>query len=317
MTAKALGYERLPALSIAVGATTPDPGVAGVMAWSIFPGAAKLLVWTGSSWELPGLVLSTTDPADIAAVAAVGVGTTAARADHVHELGQYDWDRHEVFIARPAPGTTAAPIGIGVVYLSQGATGSGQLVNDGVLLNLRPRVQRQTNTIAASLAELYTSGRFLLGYSGYRYVKEFGITPSTNCRWFGGLLGSITGLTNVAMNSLTDCIGIGRHDGSGNTHLFHNDASGTCTVIDLGTNFPANSGTNLLYRLTLVVPPGAANYIYLVERPGTAFTASGTISTNMPAQDVQLGERLFATNHTDAINVTVMFCKMTAFTTIA
>ena len=51
MTAKQLNFQALPALAIAEGATTPNPGAPGAQAWST--SLAKVVVWTGALWTAP------------------------------------------------------------------------------------------------------------------------------------------------------------------------------------------------------------------------------------------------------------------------
>lgn len=59
----------LPALALADGATTPDPGEAGPWAWSTTLGCP--MFWEGSRWR---------------AVVAISVGTTAPASPQVGDL---------------------------------------------------------------------------------------------------------------------------------------------------------------------------------------------------------------------------------------
>jgi hypothetical protein len=248
------------------------------------------------------------------AVATSGAPGFMSAADKVKLdlLSPYGWETDEIFIARPAVGTNLVPFGIGVTYAGSGSAGTSALANDGGgALSARPRCMRSTTATAGLIAELYSLGRFLWSVPGFRYVKDFGFNAQTNWRMFAGLYNSISALTNVAIDSLLDCIGVGKLDGNPNMHLFHNDASGACTTIDLGANLPI-TGANNLYRLTLVMAPAAASCTYLVERLQTAFSASGTITTNLPSQYTNFGDRLYATNNADANVVSVMFGRMTA-----
>jgi hypothetical protein len=52
MTTKQLSFKAPPQLAIAVGATTPDPGINGVTVWSTTANA--LVHWDSNSWELVG-----------------------------------------------------------------------------------------------------------------------------------------------------------------------------------------------------------------------------------------------------------------------
>lgn len=48
MAKKLLGYQGLPQIAVAAGASTPNPGRAGVQAWSTTLAAA--VIWDGYSW---------------------------------------------------------------------------------------------------------------------------------------------------------------------------------------------------------------------------------------------------------------------------
>lgn len=52
MTTKDLGFRAPPSLAVAVGATTPNPGVSGALIWSTT--ASAPLVWDGSKWAAIG-----------------------------------------------------------------------------------------------------------------------------------------------------------------------------------------------------------------------------------------------------------------------
>lgn len=52
MAREQLGFQGLPRLAIAEGATTPDPGIVGVLVWSTTLGA--VVRWNGTSWNAIG-----------------------------------------------------------------------------------------------------------------------------------------------------------------------------------------------------------------------------------------------------------------------
>jgi hypothetical protein len=68
--------------------------------------------------------------------------------------------------------------------------------------------------------------------------------------------------------------------------VFHNDASGTATKIDLGINFPANRTAGAIsttvYSIELYNEPMSTDVKYKVKNNETGNVASGTISTNLP-----------------------------------
>lgn len=93
MTARAYNYQAPPALAIAAGATTPNPGIVGVSVWSTTEN--REIYWNGTSWQLDGPQLSLVAPATVGAANAVGAAVTVARADHVHAHGaQTDGTMH-------------------------------------------------------------------------------------------------------------------------------------------------------------------------------------------------------------------------------
>ena len=62
MATKSLRYEGLPELAIAEGATTPNPGISGVRAWSTT--LSRVMYWDGSKWASfqPNITVSATAP---------------------------------------------------------------------------------------------------------------------------------------------------------------------------------------------------------------------------------------------------------------
>lgn len=50
MARKDLSFRSPPQLAVAIGATTPNPGIPGALVWST--SLAKLLLWNGTNWGL-------------------------------------------------------------------------------------------------------------------------------------------------------------------------------------------------------------------------------------------------------------------------
>lgn len=128
--------------------------------------------------------------------------------------------------------------------------------------------------------------------SGFRMFVGFGVDDSAynaGAIQFYGLTTGTTLLTAssvVILESLTNLIGIGSDAADTNLQMFHNDGSGTCTKIDLGSNFPANrtSGATLddWYTLELYNDVGSTSINYRVINRTSGNVASGVISTNLP-----------------------------------
>lgn len=88
MTSRDYSFQAPPAMAIAVGATTPNPGVVGATVWSTT--ANKILVWSGSAWTDPGgagVALSVVTPSAVGTASSNGADTAAAKGDHVHAHG--------------------------------------------------------------------------------------------------------------------------------------------------------------------------------------------------------------------------------------
>jgi hypothetical protein len=141
-----------------------------------------------------------------------------------------------------------------------------------------------------------TRGSALLWFihGGFRYICDFNISDtaySAGCQQFYGLAGQTTdlaygGVGGTLVNTLTNIIGVGSETGDTNLQVFHNDATGTATKVDLGIGFPANRTAGAIsttvYSITLYNVPMSTNILYRVVNNETAEIAEGTLSTNLP-----------------------------------
>ena len=141
-----------------------------------------------------------------------------------------------------------------------------------------------------------TRGSALLWYihGGFRYICDFNISDSAysaGCQQFYGLAGQTAdlaygGAAGTLVSTLTNIIGVGSETGDTNLQVFHNDATGTTTKIDLGVNFPANRTVGAIsttvYSITLYNAPASTNVLYRVVNNETGAIAEGTVSTNLP-----------------------------------
>jgi hypothetical protein len=139
-----------------------------------------------------------------------------------------------------------------------------------------------------------TRGSALLWYmgGGWRYVCEVYISDTaygSGCRQFYGMIGQTTDLTyndTTTVASMLNVIGVGSDAADANLQIFHNDGSGTCTKVDLGSNFPANrtagAAMTTTYSIELYNANSATDVIYRVTNNELDEIAEGTISTNLP-----------------------------------
>lgn len=145
---------------------------------------------------------------------------------------------------------------------------------------------------------------------GFYLLMRFGwevTQPQGRC--FAGLRGSTAAVGNVNPSTLTDIVGIGFDSGQTSMRLLYNDASGSASTVDLGSNFPSNSAQEF-YELMLSAEPGGSEVQYRVERLNTGHVATGTISTDLPAAGTFLTPHLWGNNGTTAAAVQIALHTM-------
>lgn len=183
----------------------------------------------------------------------------------------------------------------GGITMSSSASTTAQTVASTNFATKQIRL-RYSATVVSGGRYTGTRGSALLWYihGGFRYVCDFNISDtafSAGCQQFYGLAGQTTdlaygGVSGTLVSTLTNIIGIGSEVGDTNLQVFHNDASGTATKIDLGVNFPANrtSGavSTTVYSIELYNEPRSTDVKYKVINAETGAIANGTISTNLP-----------------------------------
>jgi hypothetical protein len=130
---------------------------------------------------------------------------------------------------------------------------------------------------------IYTQLAVAIGSSqGFHWRAVVGgNTTITNQRAYWGMRAVTTNPTSVDPSSQVNIIGFGYDAGDTTLHVFHNDNAGTATDIPLGANFPVATGE--LFELTLDCEPGSNEVVYTITRLNTGDTASGTITTDLPA----------------------------------
>jgi hypothetical protein len=105
----------------------------------------------------------------------------------------------------------------------------------------------------------------------------------SNCRMTVGLFAAEPGGATEPSN-LTNSAFFGADTTDANMQVMHNDGSGTCTKVDCGASFPANSNSVNMYEYIVHDVPGATREIRFTIRDvqtGAEFTHTAT--TNLPA----------------------------------
>ena len=150
------------------------------------------------------------------------------------------------------------------------------------------RTTNSTTNVAALYSGSLTNGfGNVSGMGGFYFHGVFG--PATGCsntthRGFWGMRGSISAPGDVNPSTLTNVFGIAWDDTDANVQFMHNDGSGTCTKVDLGSGFPVSTAdrTNA-YRLYMYAEPNTTTVYYKVVDLTDGSTATGSVSTNLPS----------------------------------
>lgn len=207
-------------------------------------------------------------------------------------------------------GTTATVIGqpaAGIVTSGINAAGAST-----GFFSTQNRFDYVTSTVAGSLAFFRTTFGSWGGMSSGKVCEWLFGTADTatvaGARSFVGFTGNFASPTNVEPTNLTSCVGIARLSTSNNWHIIHNDSTGVCTSIDLGSGYPSNTlGVDLIYLRLTFNTNGTISY--LVANKTTNISTSGILSTNLPA--VALYEQLWTSNNATALAARLGFCYRT------
>ena len=154
------------------------------------------------------------------------------------------------------------------------------------------------------------------GLGGFFFSCRFGFSDAAavaGARAFVGMSASIVAPTNVEANTLLNSIGVSQLSTDATQLFLTFGGSAAQTAIALGTNFPpmaaVGAANGIAYDLTLFAPPSANGVVsYMVERVGTAFIATGTLTpatvgTQTPLSTTLLAPRAWRCNNATALAV--------------
>jgi hypothetical protein len=129
---------------------------------------------------------------------------------------------------------------------------------------------------------------------GFRFISTWRVADTAyvaTCQNFHGLIGTtaeiaVGGAGLIQVSTLTNCIFVGSDGADTNLQVMHNDASGTCTKINLGAGFPSNrtagAAMTTMYSCELYNQVNSTNVKYRVINLETGEVAQGIITTNLP-----------------------------------
>lgn len=206
----------------------------------------------------------------------------------------------------------AAPTAVGTVSTPAPTTGTNLLT-----ATKRARVTSAATANSASELRLAATPVYLgetfgsAKSGGFFFVTRHGM--STNVALQRRIVGLTSSSAAIAVtqspSALTNCIMLANDSADTNMQIMHNDASGACTKIDLGANFPASS-VAAIYDFTLFAKPDDTEVSYRVTRLDTGDTASGVISTNLPSKTTLLYPHAYANNGGTALAVQLELVRM-------
>jgi hypothetical protein len=185
--------------------------------------------------------------------------------------------------------------------------------------NLRTAMRRWIWTSAAtnpSASEGRTAAGLVwrgdaAGLGGWFYSCRWAISSSTANQQVAVGLWAATGATSTSQvpSALVSCIFVGWDSADTNLQVMHNDASGTCTKIDLGASFPANN-TTAVYEFMTFAAPNASSVYYRVVRLDTGDSTEGEITTDLPTSTTFLTRHEYMNNGSTAAAVVLEVARV-------
>ncbi len=218
-------------------------------------------------------------------------------------------------IAMLTPQTSTTITLLGTTNTSVGTVSHPALAST----NIRTAMRRWIWTSAAtnpSASEGRTAATMVwrgdaAGLGGWFYACRWAVSSSTANQQVAVGLWAATGATSTSQvpSNLTDCIFVGWDSADTNLQIMHNDNAGTCTKINLGASFPANSTTSV-YEFMMFAAPNGSSIFYRVERLGTSSVAEGEITTNIPASTTFLTRHEYMNNGNTAAAVVLEVARI-------
>ena len=215
-----------------------------------------------------------------------------------------------------APGATTALTYLGMTAFTAVGTLSHPAINAN---SLRESTSRGIVTSAATAnaasefrsttTSVWRGNTSPLG--GFFLIFRFGISSTVATQRLAVGLWSASGATSTSQDpaALTNCIFVGNAAADANLQLMYNDASGTCSKINLGSDFVKNQ-QNGMYELILFCKPGDSGINYRVKRIDSLNTeVSGFLTTDIPASTTFLLPHYYANNGGTAAAVILDFYR--------
>lgn len=136
------------------------------------------------------------------------------------------------------------------------------------------------------------------------WIYETAFAPANQRSFVGMRATGGADIGNVEPDTLTSMFGIGAKAGDANLSEIHNDGSGTATMATLGADFPARANANL-YRLRLKSEPFSQSIQWFLTNLMSGAAASGTWTSDIPANTTPLGVVVWGNNGSTAASVAI------------
>lgn len=136
-----------------------------------------------------------------------------------------------------------------------------------------------------------------VGQGGFFFTTRWAISSTTALQRTAVGLFQTTAALSPTNNPLSNinCFFMGNDSADTNMQIMHNDGSGSCTKIDLGAGFPANTPA-AVYEVIFFAAPNATTISYRAQRLDTGAVAEGVLSTDIPDQSTFLTWHAHANN---------------------
>lgn len=263
--------------------------IASVPAKTVMRLACKLITGTDAASWAANLAGFDTTPALIRGQLGLVIGVNVEAFG-----GGAALSRVSPLIWKPVPeSNTGTFVGFrNLVFVGAGATSAAIAVTNRFTYAARYEALVTVAAIAAvagfRMNEVFVTVGGPAGLGGFRFIGRWGpatgVATTTN-RAFFGMSATIVAPTDVQPSSLLSSVFMGWDAADTNIQIMHNDGAGACTKIDLGASFPVPLvDRTSLYELELTSPAGVTQSVtYLVTDLISGATATGTVTTNLPA----------------------------------
>lgn len=169
----------------------------------------------------------------------------------------------------------------------------------------RRRLVASASTAGTSTG-LYNTDVYMCGTGGWIALMRIGNCDAAtvaNARCFYGVRTATGVPANSDPSNLVNCVGFGADTGDTNMQVMHNDGSGTCTKVDCGAGFPANTSDTDFYEMTIGTMPGGTTIQCCIRNLASGATFETGVTTNMPSASTGLGLLRWRNNGTTALTV--------------